>query len=169
MEHIDEITNWFARNKSDIFSISGIFLTVLFSWKAKRSADSAADAAKNTRLHIAKISSTGVFQECVFIGELARGKIDAGHWDEVHINLIDVRKKLVTLVSSSEYTKSKEDQIILTEILVQIRLLVNAINKIRHNKIKSPSKVNLLKILNEQLDAIHALHETAKASLGEIK
>lgn len=167
MDFLKTALNWVEINSSNIISVFGIFITILFSWRASISALNAEQSAKNAKLQIAKISATGVFQECVHLGELARVKIDSGNWEDLYTNLTEIRRKLISLVATAEYTNNTEDQKVLTGVSVQIKLLMRTVNKIKHNVVKSPSKVNLHDTLGDQLDLIQALHERAKVALGE--
>ncbi len=163
------LIEWVKQNLSDILSISGIALTLLFSAGAKKSANAAKLAAENTRIHLKKVEVVSALQDCLYMAQNLLDRVDKEEWEIIGNVAADIKLRLISIRHSSEGSPDEDRASRIQEAIVEFGLITGRCDKFRFgsDSAQPVSKPRMLASIRRQIENIAEAQESAKRKLGE--
>ena len=151
-------------NFSNIASVIGIAITIIFAERAKKAADAARDASRDTKSKIYNIEASLVLHECISDAENIIRRADVDNWDAVSDIVSRVRRNLI-MVKSSVAEESNVSA--LEGVLVQMRILSDTADNARHGHKKPPNKPKIVSTIRAQVDALSEIHRSVVSNINK--
>lgn len=160
-------SSFLGRNWGDLASVLGVCLTVYFSWRAKRSADLAKEAAQSTKSRLQSIDLLVELNRLHGRVDDLNLRIDGAAWPIVNERATDLRVSIAAIVSQNDLPFSKEVIEKLSIAVNQFKNMAATADKAIASPNSATDSLRLRRVVSDQKETIVLALQEIKTSMGE--